>query len=276
MFPTPQNKSRTSPRFPLSPTLFNLYTSDIPTSPYTHIAQFADDTAIFMSHHSVSHICNKIQMHLKNIEDWSLKWKIKLNPSKSTAKIFSLRTFATPTPLQINNNTIPWTPYNQTVKYLGLNFDTRLTWKSHIATKIQQTKIKLIQLKPLLNHKSSLSLNNAIALYKTIIRPLMLYACPIWTNASQTNINKIQIMQNKFLRLATHAPWFISNDQLHRELHLPTINHHIAHLSNNFYSNISSINQIAHYNLATLNEFPTRIRNRHPLHTFLNIFSDVS
>ncbi len=119
--------------------IYILYTSDIPTSPYTHIAQFADDTAIFMSHHSVSHICNKIQMHLKNIEDWSLKWKIKLNPSKSTAKIFSLRTFATPTPLQINNNTIPWTPYNQTVKYLGLNFDTRLTWKSHIATKIQQT-----------------------------------------------------------------------------------------------------------------------------------------
>lgn len=261
---------------PLGLNIFNLYSSDIPTSPSTNIAQFADDTVIFMSNNSLQHICTKIQCHLKKIEDWSTKWKIKLNPIKSTAKIFSLRPFFTPTPLQINNNIIPWTPNNQTIKYLGLNFDTRLNWKSHIDTKIQQTKIKLIQLKPLLNPKSSLSLNNAIILYKSIIRPSMLYACPIWTNASESNIKKIQIMQNKFLRLATHAPWFISNDQLHRELNLPSIKHHIAHLSNNFYSNISSINQIAHYNLAEIDYFPTRIKNRHPLHAFLNIFSDIN
>lgn len=258
---------------PLSPTLFNLYTADIPTTSDTHTAQFADDTVIYKSSYSTNLIRNKIQQHLNKIEDWSIKWKIKLNPTKSATKIFSLRPFSTPAPLHINNNTIPWIPQNETIKYLGLNFDTRLNWKSHITEKIKLTKIKLIQLKPLLNNKSKLSLSNAIALYKTIIRPLMLYACPIWINASPTNINRIQVMQNKFLRIATNAPWFISNRQLHKELNLPPITHHIAHLSNNFFSNINSIPQAAHYNLASVNYFPTRIKNRFPLEAFLNIFS---
>jgi hypothetical protein len=104
----------------------------------------------------------------------SVKWKIKLNLTKSCAKIFSLRAFLTPTPLRINNNPVPWTSSNESVKYLGLNLDTRLNWKNHITVKAQQAKMKLIQLKPLLNHNSKLSLNNAITIYKSIIRPLML------------------------------------------------------------------------------------------------------
>lgn len=229
-----------------------------------------------MSNCSNDLICKEIQKHLNKIDDWSVKWKIKLNPTKSSAKIFSLRTFSTPTPLQINNHPIPWTPHNQSVKYLGLNLDTRLNWKNHITVKAQQAKTKLIQLKPLLNRNSKLSLNNAITLYKSIIRPLMLYACPIWINASKTNIKKLQVIQNHFLRLATHAPWFISNSQLHKELNLPPIVHHIALLSNNFFSKINSVTQATHYDLATTYQLPTRIKNRYPLDSFLSIFSDLN
>lgn len=261
---------------PLSPTLFNIYTADIPITSHTHIAQFADDTAIFMSNHSTNQICKQIQTHLNKIDEWSVKWKIKLNPTKSCAKIFSLRTFSTPTPLRINNNPIPWISHNESVKYLGLNLDTRLNWKNHITVKAQQAKIKLIQLKPLLNRNSKLSLNNAITIYKSIIRPLMLYACPIWINASKTNINKLQIIQNNFLRLATHAPWFISNIQLHKEFNLPPILYHIALLSNNFFSKINTITQATHYGLATTYQLPTRIKNRYPLDSFLSIFSEVN
>lgn len=258
---------------PLSPTLFNIYTADIPTTIHTQLAQFADDTAIYKSSHSLKIITDRIQHHLNKIDNWSTLWKIKLNPSKSTAKIFSLRPFAHPPPLHINKHTIPWTSQNQTVKYLGLNFDTRLNWKTHITLKQQQAKIKIAQLKPLINFKSCLSLTNAITLYKAIVRPLMLYACPIWTNASISNINKLQVVQNRFLRLATKAPWFISNAQLHKELNISPIIKHIAHLSNNFYSNLNTINQAVHYNLASLNDLPTRIKNRFPFEAFLQIFS---
>ncbi len=247
----------------------------MPTSRFTHIAQFADDTVIYMSHSSINYIANEIQSHLNEIETWATKWKIKINPSKSTAKVFTFRPYSFPTPFKMNNNIIPWTPHNNAVKYLGLHMDTTLNWKIHIDTKVQQAKAKLIQLKPLLNHRK-LSLSNSIILYKTIIRPLLLYACPIWTNAAKYNINKIQIIQNKFLRTITQAPWFISNKQLHHEFNLNPIAHHIAFLANNFYSNLTLINQDRHISIGKFNETPTRIKNRYPIHSFLNIFANIN
>lgn len=189
-------------------------------------------------------------------------------------KNFFIETILCPHPLLLNNSQINWTPSNQPIKYLGLNLDTRLNWKNHINIKTQQAKIKLIQLKPILNKNSKLSLTNAITLYETIIRPIMLYACPIWTNAAPSNVNKIQILQNRFLRIITNAPWFISNHQLHSELFINSIIHQIARLSNNFYSNINSIDQLKQYNLASTNNTQTRINNRYPFDSFLKIFSD--
>lgn len=260
---------------PLSPLLFNLYTADLPTSKKINTAQFADDTALFISDTTLTDIRNKMQQHLNLIENWSNTWKIKLNPSKSIAKIFSLRTITTPAPLIINNNPIPWSPQNKTVKYLGLHLDTRLNWKSHIENKIRQIKIKLLQLKPLINRNSIISLDNSMTLYKSIIRPTLLYACPIWTNASDTNINKFQIIQNKFLRVITHAPWYITNNQLHQELSVKPIKHHIAYLSHNFFTNLPFITSPAFYRLGKNPPYNTRIKNRYPLHAFYKMFSNL-
>ena len=68
---------------------------------------------------------------------------------------------------------------------------------------------------PLVNFKSTLQMKSSILLYTSIIRPLITYDCPIWTTASLTKINKIQILQNKFLRICLKAPWYMRNRQIH-------------------------------------------------------------
>lgn len=260
---------------PLSPILFNIYTADIPTSNTINIAQFADDTALYCSSTSLDILRNTMQQYLNQISAWSNKWKIKLNPSKSTAKIFSLKTISTPPPLTLNNNIIPWTPQNKTVRYLGLHLDTRLNWKEHINIKTQQTKVKLIQLKPLINNHSKITIENAKLIYTTVIRPLMLYACPVWINAAKTNIHKLQVIQNKFLRTITNAPWFITNKQLHKEIQIKPIIHHITKLSHNFYNNLPSITQLSQYNLGKAPRNATRIKNRFPKHVFYIQFANL-
>lgn len=177
---------------PLSPTLFNLYVADLPKLNNIQIAQFADDTAIFSSDSSINLIRNRIQLYLHMLDSWATKLKIQLNPSKTSAKIFTLRPYTPPTPMTLNNNTIEWLPPNKPVKYLGLQLDTKLNWKQHIDNKIIQAKTKLLQLKPLIHRNSSIPFNSAILIYKTIIRPLLLYACPVWINASKTNIKKFK------------------------------------------------------------------------------------
>jgi retron-type reverse transcriptase len=75
----------------ISPILFNLYISDFPTSTNTEIALYADDSVIYSSSDKIENVTANIQTHLDKILKWAQKWKIILNPTKSTAVIFTLR-----------------------------------------------------------------------------------------------------------------------------------------------------------------------------------------
>jgi hypothetical protein len=53
--------------------------------------------------------------------------------------------------VQINQTNIP---QNETVKYLGIHFDRRLTWKDHVQTKRKQLKHKTREIKWLIGRLS--------------------------------------------------------------------------------------------------------------------------
>jgi hypothetical protein len=71
---------------------------------------------------------------------------------------------------------------------------------------------------PLLNRKSDLSVRNGVLLYKQLICPMMDYACPAWRSAAHTHVWMLQVLQPKCLCLATGAPWYLSNRQIHEDL----------------------------------------------------------
>lgn len=74
----------------LSPTLFNIYVSNMPKSPddKSTLFLYADDTTIAtISIKPVAAAC-KIQEALDKLEKWYLKWRIKVNSKKSAAILF--------------------------------------------------------------------------------------------------------------------------------------------------------------------------------------------
>ena len=72
-------------------------------------------------------------------EKWFQKWGFKINENKSTRVTFTLRRQTCPR-VTINNITIP----NQdSVRYLDMTLDRRLTWKQHIVDKSKQLRDKL-------------------------------------------------------------------------------------------------------------------------------------
>ncbi|PSN52106.1 hypothetical protein C0J52_04331, partial [Blattella germanica] len=68
---------------------------------------------------------------------------------------------------------------------------------------------RFYKLYPLLNRHSPLRIEYYLLIYRLCIRPILPYASPVWNNASNTSIKKLQTFQNKILFRGVNAPWYI-------------------------------------------------------------------
>lgn len=253
----------------LGPILFNIYVHDVPTFDTSMISMYADDTALISQDHDISVAADLLQSSLDELCKYFDQWKLRLNPSKSEAKIFTLRRPLDPPKLTINNQEIPWNQKDQAVKYLGVHLDRRLTFGLHINKKLNECHTRLVILYPLLNRNSSLKMKCSLLLYKSILRPILLYACPVWGTASRSQIRKIQTMQNKILRISVNAPWFMRNTQIHRETGVPYITDFIAKATKKFLANLQHCPGANYYQLGMKSQ-KTRLKNRLPQDIYCN------
>ena len=60
-------------------------------------------------------------------------------------------------------------------------------------------------------------------IYLQLIRPIWTYGCQIWGSAAKSNINYVQVVQNRVLRIITDAPWYVSNETLHKDLRIELV-----------------------------------------------------
>ncbi|UYV69337.1 hypothetical protein LAZ67_6003267 [Cordylochernes scorpioides] len=140
----------------LSPILFNLYINGIPHIPQCRLALFADDTALLSSSRSPDILISRLQNYLEIICNWCDKWKLNLNPKKSQAIIFPPQNsfkFTPRTNLIIYSSPINWT---QQVKYLGVTFDSKLKFTSHVKDIIRKSKIAKASLSNMFSSKSAI------------------------------------------------------------------------------------------------------------------------
>jgi hypothetical protein len=177
-----------------------------------------------------------LEAYLADLEIWLRKWRIAINVSKSTAMLFTQRHIQNPRPVLLFGEPIVWV---DTACYLGVTLDKRLTWSSHIDQVRKKASRRLGVLGSLLNRRSGLSIRNGILLYRQLIRPMMDSACPIWRSAARSHIRKLQVLQSKCLCIATGAPWYISNRQIHEDLGVPFFADHIRALTESFDSKLA-------------------------------------
>lgn len=224
----------------LSPLLYTLFTADmpLPQDHRVHLAAYADDTAIIAQSKDPHLLSTLLQDAADSLESFFKKWLIGVNPEKSCALIITRRRNIAAPKINMFGQDIPWT--NQ-LKYLGVTFDKTLSFSPHIANALAKGKLAVNKLMPLLCRKSKMSLQNKLTLYKTIIRPMMVYASPAWAHASKNTIKPLQTLQNKCLRLIFQAPWFMRNDTLHNEANnLPTLFDYLIEASTKYFESADS------------------------------------
>ncbi|ENN83068.1 hypothetical protein YQE_00570, partial [Dendroctonus ponderosae] len=104
--------------------------------------------------------------------------------------------------------------WKQEAKYLGIILDKQLTWKNQTQTSINKAKAVTSKLYPFLNRQSHMSISNKLLLIKTSIRPALAYGSTSWSYASDCHLKRLQATENKILRMAVDAPWFVRNNQI--------------------------------------------------------------
>ena len=202
----------------ISPTLFNIYTADIPKPPpKVHLTTYADDKNTYSSDKDIHTIEQRIQPYLNDIHTWTINNNLQLNPDKSTATLFTPdpAEYNTQINLQINNNTIPTI---KNPKILGITFDPKLTFAEHIKKTLSKASKTTNIIKALTSTTWGKQKETLTNTYKTITRPILEYGSTVWSPIiSDTNINKLQTIQNTALRIATGCTSDTNTQHLHQE-----------------------------------------------------------
>lgn len=200
------------------------------------VAQFADDTALIAYSYKTSAIINKLQKASQKLLTYFHKWRICINGNKSEACLFTKKIAERHRPqasVRVNLDEVEW---KNSLKYLGLHLDKRLTFKTHIEKTIEKSERLIRSLYPLINRRSRLSQVNKILLYKTVFRPMITYACPVWASCAKTHIHRLQILQNKILKMMLKLHWRTSTRLVHETSEIEMIKDNIDRITQNFWN----------------------------------------
>ncbi|KAJ4443467.1 hypothetical protein ANN_05139 [Periplaneta americana] len=96
-------------------------------------------------------------------------------------------------------------------------------------------------------------------LYTSLVRPLLTYAGPVWGTANKTQMHRLQVIQNKFLRTATNAPWFLRTQQLHQELGIIPLEQYIHSMSKSFFNKLPGVPEAVTYNIGARSCQPSTV-----------------
>ena len=181
----------------LGPLLFLIYINDIIySSNILNYTLFADDTCLVYSDKSLDALIQNVNQELIKICNWLNANKLSLNLNKCNYMLFCGR--------RKNNSDCTIRMMNVSISrvnctlYLGILIDDKLRWSNHIdniISKISRSIGVVSKINNLLNN------NGKILIYYSLIYPYLQYCNLIWGMAGSVLTNKLQVTQNRAIRL---------------------------------------------------------------------------
>ena len=182
----------------LGPLLYLIYVDTLQFYiPDAAITSFADDTAITIAGKALSELVSKANKVLLDLHIFTSLSCLAVNVSKTNYMIFS-RT-------GVIDNVFGLVNFNGTeikqifdTRYLGFQIDCNLNWKKHseiVSVKVARG-LGLIR-----RFKHVFPVSVLKILYNSLIHPYIVYGCSVWASNFVVNFKRIQIVQNKALRL---------------------------------------------------------------------------
>ena len=198
----------------LGPVLFLIYINDLPLCSNFLSLLFADDTTLMLSHTDINFLMVQANLEFKKVTDFFRLNKLSLHPLKTKFIIFSNSPNAKNFDFKLytnfnnsnENNPLLITPISRVkseddlpaIKFLGVYFDPQLNFNYHIkliSSKLAKTLYILRSSKKFLTPKALKSI------YYSLFHSHLIYALPIWSCTSQSNLTVISRLQKAAIRI---------------------------------------------------------------------------
>ena len=115
----------------LGPLLFLIYVNDLPNISNFTTVLFADDTVLTMTNSCIKTLQHNVNKELMKIDEWMRLNELSLNYSNTKYMLITNKTVSDPNICKITVGKHKIERVTQ-IKYLGITFDEKLTWKFQI------------------------------------------------------------------------------------------------------------------------------------------------
>lgn len=203
----------------LGPLLFILYINHIPACLKHCVAKmFADDTLVYVISDRIDEATQKINEDLNILYERLCQNKLKLNVNKTKVMIIcnknidknSVNIHINGTRLKIENE----------IKYLGNIIDDKLKFDKNINNVCKKVGQKCNVLSRL---RHEMNLNQKLTIYKSIVEPHFSYCSSILYLSNKTDLDRLQVIQNRCLRQILNANRFTNSHEMLTNLKLMNV-----------------------------------------------------
>ncbi len=204
----------------LGPLLFLVYIDGVCSSvTSSKITIYADDIAIYKNIRTQSDY-TALQRDVTSVCDWIDNNYLKLNLDKCCYLIFSKKRHPTSPDVPLVVGDSHALNERDNFRYLGVNFSSNLTWSYHTNIICNKSR-KLVGLlyRNFYKFASPFTLGK---LHKSLIRPHMEYASPVWDPFLAKDIKAIEDVQKFALRVCTKS-WRSDYNELLDYCDIPTM-----------------------------------------------------
>ena len=180
----------------LGPLSFLVYLYDMVLTPGVLTHKYVDDTTLSEGIKDPEN--SNLQTAANSVEAWSKSNMMRVNTKKTKEMVIDFtRKPREIDPLILSGSV---TERVSVFKLLGVWISNDLTWEHHIHTICSKVSPRLYYLKQL--KRSGLSKPDLITYYKTIIRPVTDYACPVWhPGLTKAQSESLEQLQKRALRM---------------------------------------------------------------------------
>jgi ribonuclease HI len=206
----------------LSPALFLLCIDDLVAKVRgVDCSLYADDASLYKTDKNIDRVYQSIQRNLNVVSAWCRENGFILSTNKTVAVLFTRgRYVELPGPLTIDGKEIK---IEKSARFLGVIFDSRLTWAEHINYVAEKCRKRLNLLRAIAGTKWGASRKLLLMVYRGLIRSVIDYGCIAYDSASGALKAKLDVIHHRALRIAAGAFCTTSKAALEVELAEPPL-----------------------------------------------------